>query len=606
MMNSLTRSTRTLHPLHPVIPSFIAPVAEEDGDASPCCSQEEDSQESLLTQPQGQQHHNHIEDDTIVIHSDDEEDDKAEREVVEELEEKVQEEQKTEVEGQMPPMENNTEVVDLMDNDDDDDDDKDNPETVRELVETVQEEQKTEVEGQMPTMENNTEVVDLMDDDNDNDDNPGRTPEEGLDIAMVSSTTHGVDSAQAAPNTCSPTRVSNNERWDVMYQQLLDYKETHDGCTKVPASIHRLGPWVARQRLAYTGNGLDPDREARLEAAGFVWRVRSNRTKNHQAPTKRTSSSKPPKKPFSRLISSFFPKATNSQAAPTELKTAGSDDYSESMPEPTSPAHCRRQDPQTEPTTSNPFESETVDNDSPSNSKRTPAVVIRPGESTTRRELAPVIDLTDDGDDHVSTIDAAIKCNTKDSDETDRLIARAPVVGEGNTPPPPRDELKGTPTGAARDHPTDTVAASSPTQEAPNVATSVAAPYEQQIEQLWEAQFQQFKTHISSQDASTRQRPLPGTLLGWVKDNQEKFRQGKIYPKLAKRLLEAGFPGALSGTDDTCKALLEPEQSWDESCRKILLLSHSNRMPFSTAGFSSKHYSIMPNSCLVNTRKDWK
>ena len=157
------------------------------------------------------------------------------------------------------------------------------------------------------------------------------------------------------------------------------------------------------------------------------------------------------------------------------------------------------------------------------------------------------------------------------------MSAQAAVQGNS---PPPSVQLKEAPNVVLRKHSTETVSTSvtvsSPTQETPTAATTVAVPYEQQIEQLWEIRFQEFKAHIAREGASTHQIPFPGTLLGWVQHYQEAFRQGNIHPKQAKRLLEAGFSGPLHGTDLTEDTLLEPEERWNESCRKVLLLL-SNR-----------------------------
>lgn len=57
-----------------------------------------------------------------------------------------------------------------------------------------------------------------------------------------------------------------------MFASLLEYKEQHGNCL-VPQSYPQLGQWVDRQRTDKWENRLDPDRKAKLEAAGIVWRV---------------------------------------------------------------------------------------------------------------------------------------------------------------------------------------------------------------------------------------------------------------------------------------------------------------------------------------------
>ena len=64
--------------------------------------------------------------------------------------------------------------------------------------------------------------------------------------------------------------------WERRYGHLEQYRQEH-GNTEVPASFREmegLGPWVSNQRRAAAEGVLRPDRRARLEAVGFVWRAK--------------------------------------------------------------------------------------------------------------------------------------------------------------------------------------------------------------------------------------------------------------------------------------------------------------------------------------------
>ena len=71
------------------------------------------------------------------------------------------------------------------------------------------------------------------------------------------------------------------DNWDVMFNQLLQYKEKHGHCN-VPAGWkknHQLANWVTVQRrtMRYKPESIDPDHKRRLDEAGFVWNHHRNK-----------------------------------------------------------------------------------------------------------------------------------------------------------------------------------------------------------------------------------------------------------------------------------------------------------------------------------------
>ena len=65
------------------------------------------------------------------------------------------------------------------------------------------------------------------------------------------------------------------ERWEVMFQLLLEYKKKNES-TLVPQiydEIPELGNWVCNQRVTFTNEELSVDRVQRLNSIDFVWRV---------------------------------------------------------------------------------------------------------------------------------------------------------------------------------------------------------------------------------------------------------------------------------------------------------------------------------------------
>jgi hypothetical protein len=64
-----------------------------------------------------------------------------------------------------------------------------------------------------------------------------------------------------------------DERWDENFERLLAFKRKHGHC-KVEGKDGKLGRWVDKQRTVYKKCTLKPEREARLEAVGFLWKIR--------------------------------------------------------------------------------------------------------------------------------------------------------------------------------------------------------------------------------------------------------------------------------------------------------------------------------------------
>lgn len=66
---------------------------------------------------------------------------------------------------------------------------------------------------------------------------------------------------------------SVEDRWEVMFQALLQYKQGHGDCL-VPQrwkESRGLADWVSSQRSAYSRGQLAPDRVRRLDEIGFEW-----------------------------------------------------------------------------------------------------------------------------------------------------------------------------------------------------------------------------------------------------------------------------------------------------------------------------------------------
>ena len=62
------------------------------------------------------------------------------------------------------------------------------------------------------------------------------------------------------------------KNWDQMYQQLIVYKNNHNGNVNVPARHDQLGQWVHTQRVAYKKKKMSKERVTLLNSIGFSWK----------------------------------------------------------------------------------------------------------------------------------------------------------------------------------------------------------------------------------------------------------------------------------------------------------------------------------------------
>ena len=68
-------------------------------------------------------------------------------------------------------------------------------------------------------------------------------------------------------------------QWDVRFQELKKYKETHGDCN-VPGKHGPLGNWVSNQHKCYQSlkkgksSSMSDDRIQKLEAIGYQWSLR--------------------------------------------------------------------------------------------------------------------------------------------------------------------------------------------------------------------------------------------------------------------------------------------------------------------------------------------
>jgi hypothetical protein len=65
--------------------------------------------------------------------------------------------------------------------------------------------------------------------------------------------------------------IDMNVRWTELYNDLLSYKDQHNGSTCVPLEVATLGPWVRIQRLRYSEGTLPNVNVSLLDSIGFVW-----------------------------------------------------------------------------------------------------------------------------------------------------------------------------------------------------------------------------------------------------------------------------------------------------------------------------------------------
>ena len=70
--------------------------------------------------------------------------------------------------------------------------------------------------------------------------------------------------------------LNHDETWHAHFESLLDYKEKHDGSTRVPQTYDespKLGRWVHLQRTEFAQGTLSKYRNHRLNSIGFTWQV---------------------------------------------------------------------------------------------------------------------------------------------------------------------------------------------------------------------------------------------------------------------------------------------------------------------------------------------
>ena len=76
-----------------------------------------------------------------------------------------------------------------------------------------------------------------------------------------------------------PWVVSNDERWEIKFEDLCRYNELNGNC-KVPRTYGPLGSWVKNQRAAYKkraegkNTSLTQDMIDKLERIGFEWEIK--------------------------------------------------------------------------------------------------------------------------------------------------------------------------------------------------------------------------------------------------------------------------------------------------------------------------------------------
>ena len=66
--------------------------------------------------------------------------------------------------------------------------------------------------------------------------------------------------------------IAEKERWQVMFDQLKQYKEEHGTCN-VGLDDGKLGRWVKYQRYRYRTNTIRPGQLEALTYLGFKWRL---------------------------------------------------------------------------------------------------------------------------------------------------------------------------------------------------------------------------------------------------------------------------------------------------------------------------------------------
>ena len=75
------------------------------------------------------------------------------------------------------------------------------------------------------------------------------------------------------------------ERWEIMFEKLKQYKEEHGTCN-VGCDSGKLGGWVRHQRCRYRANKMVPAQMEVLTVLGFKWRLQ-----HHAKPRNRVDTS---------------------------------------------------------------------------------------------------------------------------------------------------------------------------------------------------------------------------------------------------------------------------------------------------------------------------
>ena len=75
------------------------------------------------------------------------------------------------------------------------------------------------------------------------------------------------------------------ERWEIMFEKLKQYKEEHGTCN-VGCDSGKLGGWVRHQRVRYRANKMVPAQLEALTSVGFKWRLQ-----HHAKPRNRRDTS---------------------------------------------------------------------------------------------------------------------------------------------------------------------------------------------------------------------------------------------------------------------------------------------------------------------------
>ena len=106
--------------------------------------------------------------------------------------------------------------------------------------------------------------------------------------------------------------IAEQERWQVMFDQLKQYKEEHGTCN-VGLDDGKLGRWVKYQRYRYRTNTIRPGQMEALTSVGFKWRLQ-----HHVKPRNRVDTSMKDER-FATMVDRFvlYIKETGNRWIPT-------------------------------------------------------------------------------------------------------------------------------------------------------------------------------------------------------------------------------------------------------------------------------------------------